>query len=198
MYCVCVTGSMGSGKSTVAQLFEAKGIELLSADRIAKALTHKDTPPYRAIVKHFGSRILHEDQTLNRALLRSIIFKHPNEKIWLESLLHPLIRKEIKQSATRCSSAYVVVEIPLLSDKKNYPYINYVLYIQAAKALKIARIINRDNCSKEQAMSILSQQPPESAYLALADAVINNDGSLSELKQEVNHFHDLFLTKAYQ
>lgn len=130
-YCVGLTGNIATGKSTVATIFKQLEIEVISADCIAKQLTTKGQAAYTEIAAHFGSEILAADGQLNRRSLREIIFADKNERLWLENLLHPLIRKGIEEQISLCKSAYCVIEIPLLVDKVNYPYLNKILLIAA-------------------------------------------------------------------
>ncbi|ARB91129.1 dephospho-CoA kinase [Legionella longbeachae] len=193
VYCVGLTGDIASGKTTVATLFSQLGIEIISADKISRELTQKDKNIYKKIVAHYGTLILNSDKELNRSQLREIIFSNPKEREWLEHLLHPLIRKKIKEKVDSCSTPYCVVEIPLLITKHNYPFIDRVLLITAPIETQLARVMQRDQCSKEQAQAILSVQPNMNLRLKNADDVVVNDLEIEDLTTTVNNLHRQYL-----
>jgi dephospho-CoA kinase len=195
-YCVALTGDIASGKSTVAQLFSQLGIEVIYADQISKILTHKDQPSYTKIIAHFGPGILNEDHELNRSKLRQIIFTNQMERRWIEELLHPLIRQELKKRVDLSTTAYCIVEIPLLVTKKAYPYINRVLLISAPVKTQIARIMQRDRCSKQEALAILTAQPHMKLRLEQADDVFINNIGLDKLTKAVQDLNQKYLQEA--
>ena len=128
MFCIALTGTIASGKSTVAQMFAKYSIPVISADAIAKEITRKDAVCYHPIINYFGTSVLiPETGELDRKRLRTLIFADPKKRVWLESLMHPLIRTIIEQRVLMAESPYCVVEIPLLLDRKLYPYIQRVL-----------------------------------------------------------------------
>ncbi|EHL29059.1 dephospho-CoA kinase [Legionella drancourtii] len=196
VYCVGLTGGIASGKSTVAELFSELGIQVIYADKISKALTAKDQEAYMQIVTHYGTEILTDDGTLNRRKLRSIIFSDAKERFWLEQLLHPLIRQKIKEQVDSSITPYCIVEIPLLIDKEKYPYINRILLVNAPIETQIARVIQRDQCTREQALAILAAQPGLNLRLKEADDVLMNNLGFNELKIAVNDLHHNYLQKA--
>jgi len=195
VYCVGLTGTVASGKSTVAELFSGLGITIINADTLARQLTAKNQPAYHKIIAHFGAKILDEEGELNRKRLRDIIFSNTEGRNWLEQLLHPLIRQRIKEQVSLCTSAYCMVEIPLLKDKKDYPYLNRILLVNAPIDMQIARLMQRDHCSKEHALAILSAQPHINQYLKNADDVLINDSGFKELKEAVSNLHLKYLKK---
>ena len=195
-YCVGLTGSMASGKSTVAQGFADLQVPIVNADAIAKALSAPDQAAYTSIVDHFGQAVLNPDQTLNRLRMRELIFTNPSERLWLEGLLHPLIRQSIEQAVQNITAPYCVVEIPLLKDKKSYPYLNRVLLVKAQPEQQRTRLVTRDQVSEDQALLALSQQIDVETYQSLADDVIVNEGSVEQLRQQVQHWHQTYLTAA--
>ena len=191
IYCIGLTGQLGSGKSTAAAYFAALGAEVINADAVAKALTEKNKPAYHAIVHHFGEKILTTTQELNRRELRRIIFSHPDEKVWLENCLHPLIREEIMIRIHHSQAPYCVIEIPLLTDRTLYPYLNRVILIEAPLEQKITRCMIRDNHSKEDILTMLSTQPTDEQQETWVDDVIRNHGTLSELQEAITAWHHL-------
>jgi dephospho-CoA kinase len=191
-YCVGLTGNIASGKSTVALLFNQLGAEIINADTISKQLTLKDTEAYNDIVARYGSLVMNEDGQLNRKTLRTIIFSNVKERKWLEQLLHPRIRKEIERQVTSSTAPYCIVEIPLLYDKSQFPYLHRVLLVTSPRALQIQRIIERDHCTEQHALSIIATQPSQEQRLNLADDVLINDMGLDHLKQEVEMLHEKY------
>lgn len=195
VYCVGLTGGIASGKSTAAEVFTELGIHVVNADNISRILTTQGQDAYTQIVAHYGPEILNEHNELNRNALRTIIFSDPKERTWLEQLLHPLIRQKIKEQVGLTTTPYCIVEIPLLIDKKAYPYINRVLLIQAPKHIQIERLMQRDKCNQEQALSILAAQPDTNLRLKNADDIIINDGGTDKLKTAIIDLHHKYLLK---
>ena len=193
MFCIGLTGPIASGKSTVAKAFSTLGIDVVSADAIAKSLTAKQAPALHPIVAHFGSSVLTSSGELNRRHLRELIFQNPNERLWLEALLHPLIRKQIETEISQTKSPYCVIEIPLLTDRTTYPYLNRVLLVQADPAQQVARCMARDNASKEEVLAILASQTDMNTLIKLADDILLNTGSLAELQDKVASLHANYL-----
>lgn len=195
VYCVGLTGGIASGKSTAAEVFSELGIHVVNADNISRILTTQGQDAYTQIVAHYGPEILNEHNELNRKALRTIIFSDPKERTWLEQLLHPLIRQKIKEQVGLTTTPYCIVEIPLLIDKKAYPYINRVLLIQAPKHIQIERLMQRDKCNQEQALSILAAQPDVNLRLKNADDIIINDAGTNQLKTAIIDLHHKYLLK---
>lgn len=193
VYCVGLTGDIASGKTTVAELFSKLGIEVIYADKISRELTQKSRSAYTKIVEHYGHKILKQDEELNRNKLREIIFSTPKERNWLEQLLHPLIRQEIKKRVDASITPYCMVEIPLLITKQTYPYINRTLLVCAPTETQISRLMQRDQCNKQQAQAILSTQPDINIRLENADDIIVNDMEMVELIKTVNDLHYKYL-----
>jgi dephospho-CoA kinase len=192
-YCVGLTGNIASGKTTAANIFRKLGVLVIEADKIAKELTEVQSPVFKEIVRHFGSKVLDVHGEINRRYLRSLIFSQPKERLWLEHLLHPLIRQRIKEAVAQCKQPYCVVEIPLGIDKINYPYLNEILLITAAKETQIARVMARDHCLAEEAEAILAIQPHVNERLDSAEEVLVNEGSIEELTLDIESLHQKYL-----
>ncbi len=192
MFCVGLTGPIASGKSTVAALFAELGADLIDADLIAKQLTAKDQPVLQQIVDHFGLDFLDSSGHLQRRLLRNYVFSHPQERVWLEQLLHPLIRKEIETRLQVSPTWYYMIEIPLLLDKKHYPYLNRTLVILVEYDLQIQRAMQRDQHLAGQVQAIIEAQANENTYRKHADDIIINNGDMKALKQKVLELHQQY------
>lgn len=193
VYCIGLTGNIASGKSTVAGFFRELGIQVLNADQISRQLTVPGTYSYKQIAHRYGSSVIGADHQLDRKKLRAIIFADIQERLWLEQLLHPQIRKQIAQEVALCTTPYCVIEIPLLMDKKHYPYLNRVLLVLSPIEVQIQRIISRDQCTEEQARAIIAAQPAVEHRKGIADDILVNEGDLEYLKREVLKLHQHYL-----
>lgn len=192
MYCIGLTGTIASGKSTAMAYFKSRGVAVLSADDIAKGLTAPNMPALKKISDHFGPGVFTHNGELNRRLLRQTIMGSPTEKHWLEALLHPLIRQEIETQLTSCTGPYCVIEIPLLLDRKPYPYLSRVLLITADKEEQIRRLMARDHCTKTEALNLLHLQEHNNPRAALADDYVVNQGSPKALIEKLEALHVIY------
>lgn len=198
MYCVGLTGNIASGKSTVAAYFAALGVDVISADAIAKQITAKTQPALQEIINHFGESVIASTGELDRPYLRQLIFKHPAERVWLENYLHPLIRTQIEAEVQKAKSPYCLIEIPLLRDRSLYTYLNRVLLVEAKTDQQIERLITRDNSSEKESLAILATQADRHALHKLADDILENTGSLAQLQKKVKQLHKLYLVHALE
>lgn len=197
MLVIGLTGSIGSGKTTASELFSQKDIPIINADTIARQLLDIDTPEYHKVIAHFGKDIINEDKSLNRGKIRKIIFANQQQKIWLEQLLHPQIKLSINNSIISLkhkqpAPSYCIVEIPLLKDKANYPMLDRMLLIDCNQKTQIERVTNRDNCSEDLIHSIIASHPAIDKRRKNADDIIENNGTLDELKQKIEKQHKLY------
>lgn len=199
MYVVAITGGIGSGKTTVANQFAALGIDVIDADVIARDVVKPGTPALAAIADHFGADMLGEDGTLDRRALRDHIFNHPEEKQWLNALLHPLIRSEMLRQCAAASSPYCLLVVPLLVENKLTSLANRVLVIDVDEETQIARTCRRDGVSREQAQAILAAQASRAERLAAADDVLDNqNGSSETISARIFALHQTYLVFASQ
>ncbi|ELY5849459.1 dephospho-CoA kinase [Cronobacter turicensis] len=198
VYTVALTGGIGSGKSTVADAFAHLGVTVVDADIIARQVVEPGTPGLNAIIGHFGPTICLPDGTLNRRALREIIFSSPQEKAWLNGLLHPLIHQQTQAEMTRAASAYVLWVVPLLLENQLHSKANRVLVVDVTPETQIQRTMQRDGVSREHAELILNAQVSREARLAVADDVIDNNGSPDTIALDVSHLHKRYLQLAAQ
>ncbi|MGL6028617.1 MAG: dephospho-CoA kinase [Legionella sp.] len=196
VYCVGLTGNIASGKSCVSAVFATFGITVINADNIARTLSAQHGLAYAAIIEHFGRDILLHDQSIDRKKLRTIIFSDAKERLWLEGLLHPLIRQQIEQEIAQCSSTYCMIEIPLLLDKTHYPYLNKILVVIAPVEEQITRVMARDKCTRQQALAVLATQPDNELRIKQADDLIINDAGFDELKSKAAMLHRHYMNQA--
>lgn len=185
-----LTGGIGSGKTVASNRFATHGIEVVDADHIAREIVHTNPSTLRDISAHFGPEALKSDGSLDRELLRQRIFNNHSEKQWLEKLLHPIIRQQIIQQATQACSPYVIVAAPLLLETSLVKFVDRVLVIDCDEDLQVLRSVQRDKSSAETIKKIMQQQLNRSERLNLADDIIENNGSLDQLCQDVDRYHE--------
>jgi len=189
-----LTGGIGSGKSAAAQHFIDLGIHLVDADHAARWVVEPGRPALAQIVEHFGAGVLQPDGTLNRSALRGLIFENPEQRRWLESLLHPLIGQEISSYLAQAESPYAILVSPLLVESGQYRLAQRVLVIDAPLELQIQRTMLRDSSSEAQVQAILKVQASREQRLSHADDVLVNDRDPAWLKSEVERLHLFYLT----
>lgn len=192
-FVVGLTGGIGSGKTTAANLFAAEGITLVDADIVAREVVAPGSKGLEAIVTHFGAEILTPEGELDRAKLRQRIFSHPEEREWLNQLLHPMIRQEMLAQVEKATSAYVIMVVPLLFENGLDRLVNRTLVVDISPELQINRTVKRDNVDASQVNNIISSQCSRSEKLARADDIIDNQGEISTLKREVLALHQRYL-----
>ena len=196
MYAVGLTGSIGSGKTTVANLFaKYYHIAIISADECGKEVIQQPTI-IEAIAQYFGSAVLTAQQQINRHCLREIITKDSVAKDWLNKLMHPIIREKIYHKAKESSSDYSIIEIPLLAKNnlKHYPYLKKIITVVAMTQLKINRIMARDTDNIEQANLMLDSQISDRERMEFSDYIIENNASKAALKKHVAKIHSALLS----
>ena len=192
MLVVGLTGGVGAGKSIVGQLFSEEGVPVIDADVIAREVTKPNTPAYMEIVRHFGLSIVQPDQNINRSRLRHIIFTDTKQRLWLEKLLHPLIRKEMEAQIKKITTPYCIAIIPLLFEVEFYSFINRTLVVDAPEALQITRVMARDKVPKSHVETIINSQAQRESRLARTHDVIVNDGDIQALLPQVKELHEKY------
>ncbi len=189
-----LTGGIGSGKTTVAQLFANLGVPIIDADIIAREVIANDPAVLQKIVKHFGGQVLETSGSLNRNYLRKIIFEQPEQRRWLEALLHPLIIAQMKLQARAIKAPYCLLVIPLLIESTlPYALVDRILVVDAAEEMQLQRTQQRDNLSVEEVQHILHSQATRTQRLQMADDVIENNGDREMLKAAVQKMHQYYL-----
>ncbi|CDL87800.1 Dephospho-CoA kinase [Xenorhabdus cabanillasii JM26] len=195
-YIVALTGGIGSGKTTISNVFSSLGVPLVDADIIAREVVTPGSPALQAISEHFGSDILLPDSSLNRAALRQKIFSAPEEKQWLNSLLHPLIHAETQRQLNQVSYPYVIWVVPLLIENNLTHLADRILVVDVPPEIQISRTITRDGVSREQVENILSAQASRQERLKKADDVILNDQKEQDLAVRIIGLHQKYLKQA--
>jgi dephospho-CoA kinase len=191
-----LTGGIASGKSTVEQRFTELGVSVINADDSARAVVAPGRPGLAAVVERFGAGILTPQGELDRRELRSLIFSDAARRKELEAILHPLIRADMEQRSSQATGSYVVLSIPLLVEGNSRGRWDRVLVVDADESLQLARLMSRDAVSEAEARATLAAQAPRAARLAAADDVLENSGTVADLRQAVDLLHQRYLELA--
>ena len=193
-----LTGGIGCGKTAATSQFSLHGIQIIDADAIARQVVEPGSPALKKIIAHFGASVLSDNSVLDRQTLRHKIFKNTAEKVWLENLLHPLIRQQIKQKLEQAQPPYVVLSAPLLLETGLSKLVDRVLVIDCEPEQQISRSMQRDNSDPEAIKKIIKQQISRDQRLIQADDIITNNSTLEELQKAVDGYHRELLNKLNQ
>jgi len=198
MFAVGLTGGIGSGKSTVADLFAKRSVTLVDTDVIAHRVTAPGGPAMPAIAAEFGASFVASDGSLDRARMRALVFSDENARKRLEAITHPLIRAETERERQQAQGPYVIMVVPLLVESGNWKTrVDRVLTVDCSIETQIARVMRRNAFTREQVLAIIARQATREARLAAADDVIVNDGaSLEALDLDVDRLHRMYLSLA--
>lgn len=197
-FVVGLTGGIACGKSSIASLFEKLGITVVDADLIARAVVEKG-PILLELQQAFGDNILNEDKTLNRKLMRQIVFdkEHPEKLDKLNSIVQPAIRKAMIDELQKAKGPYVIAMIPLLFEHHLEYLVDRVLVVDIEEDLQLERLVNRDHIDKNLALNIIAKQVDRPTRIKKADDLIKSDNS--PLDKKVNlvlKLHNLYLKLA--
>jgi dephospho-CoA kinase len=193
-----LTGGIGSGKSTVAQAFEARGIAVIDADAIAHTLTAPGGGAINAIREAFGATFITPEGALDRVQMRAHAFAQPEARLLLESILHPMIRHETARRASAATSAYRILMIPLLVEARTRDAnwrqrYDRILVIDCTEATQISRVMSRSGLTEAAVKAIMASQASRQERLAEADDVIDNDGGPDTIAPQVEVLHQRYL-----
>lgn len=180
-----LTGGVASGKSTVAELFAARGVTVLDTDRIAREVVEPGRPALAALVQALGGDILARDGRLDRARLRRRIFADAEARRTVEDILHPAILEELGRQSVAAPGPYQVLVIPLLVEGDRAGLFDRVLVVDCPEELQVERLMSRDGETREGALGMLAAQASRRERLAAADDVIVNDGPAGDLERQV-------------
>ena len=186
---VGLTGGIGSGKSTVANIFRGIGVCVVDADKIAHKLTHSGTEEFDQIVEYFGQQILNSNGEINRQMLGQIVFSNDDKRKYLESILHPSIRQEMQNKASNADGPYIVMEIPLLIETGQYQEMDRVLVITCSNDIRIKRLMSNRKMSLDRANNILNVQKTDAQRIVFANDVLSNNDDLDALERGVLKLH---------
>jgi len=184
-FIVGLTGGIGSGKTTVSNMFRGLGIEVIDADEVSRSLLIPDSFALNELTAHFGKQILNADHSLNRSALRQLIFNDPLAKAWTDQLLHPLIRRTIHSLIENSNRSWLILSAPLLLESNAYSFVDRVLVVDSSEASQLERSSMRDNADIAHIKKIMATQASRKARLDAADDIIDNDGDLAHLQEQV-------------
>ncbi len=195
MYIVALTGGIGSGKSEAAKQFARLGVPVVDTDVIAHELTAAGSTVLAKIKQMFGADVLNDDGSLNRSRLRAHVLNDPAERLRLEGLLHPAIYEHaielLKLNESKLQPPYQLLVVPLLFENSRYDsVIDTILVIDCDENIQLSRAMARSNLNKEEVTAIMAAQTSRKVRLSGADEVIENNGSLAELVEQVNNLHN--------
>jgi dephospho-CoA kinase len=200
IYRVGLTGGIGSGKSTVASLFKECGVLVIDSDVISHQITQSGGIAIAAIRTVFGDDYIDASGALNRVLMRQLIFSDHAAKLKLEAILHPLIRAQILAQVddaninSTLASPYLLLVIPLLFETLNYrELVQRTLVVDCAETTQIARTMQRSGLDEQTVRTIMASQITRAERLRLADDIIQNDGNLDILRQQITKLHQHYL-----
>lgn len=190
LYCVGLTGGIGCGKSTVAQMFKTLGAVIIDTDEISHALTEPNALGLKQIASDFGASFVSPEGQLDRAKLRALIFSNPEQKAKLEAILHPLIETQVHKMLSDCHGKYALIVVPLLFETGHYlPLIQRKLVVDCDERRQIARTTARSHLAESEVRTIMAHQLPRRDRLQLADDILQNDGDLATLRSTVETLH---------
>jgi dephospho-CoA kinase len=189
---IAVTGSAGSGKTSVCDRFRELGLKVISSDSLAREAVAPDTAAYEMIVDSFGEQILKKDGTLNRRMLRRMMITDDDTRKTLEQCIHPEINKlmHLKMvEAEKESAPVVIIEVPLLFEFGMESRFDAIIVVTSDRELQIKRLMNRDAVTRREAKSLLSVQIPDKEKIERSEFVIENSGSPAEMVRSVDHIY---------
>ena len=185
-----LTGGIGSGKSRVARLFSSLGVPCYIADQRAKALMGSDESLKRAIVDCFGPQA-YKGKELNRHYLAEIVFQNPKQLAKLNALVHPVVAVDYQDWLSEQDTPYVIKEVAILFETGGHQSVDKSILITAPKDIRIARVMQRDNCTKEAVVARMANQWDDDRRIPLADIVIENI-DWAETEKQIRSIHHTF------
>ena len=186
-----LTGGIGSGKTTVAKIFELLGVPVYYADEASKRLYHTNKELMAGLKKHFGEDV-YTNEELNRSKLAAIVFNDPEKLELLNSLVHPLTIKDAEEWMQKQKVPYIIKEAALLFEAGSAKGLDFVIGVSAPEELRIKRVMERDGIKKEEVSSRISRQMDDKTKMSLCDFVIKNDEEELVIPQVVA-LHERFM-----
>tara|TARA_B100001559_G_scaffold266906_1_gene233482 strand:- start:647 stop:1243 length:597 start_codon:yes stop_codon:yes gene_type:complete len=190
---VGLTGGIGSGKSVAGKYFNELGIDVIDADDISRSILDDNHKARDLFLKNFGDKFLDNQNKINRQLLRNDIFKNPDKKDILESIIHPIVREELSKFVEQSKSIYKIIMVPLIYETNSKDFYNKIIVIDCDQEHQINRASVRDKKSKEDIENIIKNQATRDQRLSIADEIILNNTTLDDLKTQVIKVHQKLL-----
>lgn len=198
-FTVGLTGGIGSGKTTVADLFAAHDVSVIDTDLIAHGVTAAGGSAMPAILQQFGPGFVLPDGAMDRNKMRQLVFSDATQKSRLEAILHPMIRQETEAAAARATGIYTMFVVPLLVESGAWRQrVARILVIDCDEATQVARVMKRNAMSEAQVRAIMAAQVSRATRLAAADDVLVNEGDAQSLQQQVDLLHARYVELAKQ
>ena len=193
-FVVGLTGGIGSGKSAAAEEFARLGAAVVDTDAIAHELTGPSGAAIEGVRELFGDACIDASGAMDRRRVRELVFDDAAARKRLEGLLHPMIREESKRRIAAATGPYVVHVVPLLIEARDYrERVDRVLVVDCPEQVQLARVSARSGLSEEEVRRMMAAQIPRAQRLAAADDVIDNSGSLDNLRRQVQALHRRYL-----
>jgi dephospho-CoA kinase len=199
MLLIGLTGNVGSGKSTVAQLLSERGATIIDADVLARRAVEVGTAAYSSIVERWGTSILAADGLIDRAALRRIVFSEPQELEQLNTIVHPEVermRAALVEQARQRGDRLVVCDVPLLFERRMTDAFDRIVLVDAPRPVRLERLVRERGLRETEAMGMIVAQMPAELKRARADFVIDNVGTLTQLDQRVTEVWAALLAAA--
>lgn len=193
MKVVGLTGGIGSGKSTVAKMFQKLGIAVYIADDEAKKMMNENTFVKKQIIELLGNEA-YTDKKLNRGYIANIVFKDKEKLNQLNAIVHPRVARHFDYWKKKQKGSYVLKEAAILFENDGYKNCDYTILVSAPVETRIERVLKRDNTSKEDVLNRMNNQWDDDKKLALTDFVINNN-NLKDTENQVNEIHKVLSLK---
>ncbi len=190
---IALTGGIGSGKSTVASIFQEIGAPVIDSDVISRNIVKPGKPCFKTIINEFGADLLTNEGILDRCKLRNIIFNDENAKKKLEGILHPVIYQEIKEQISTVDFPYCLIVVPLLIETQAMDHFDRILLVDIPEHLQIKRAVDRDKISSKIVEKIIKTQASRKQRLIYANDTIDNNVNIEELDKTVHRLHDKYL-----
>ncbi len=191
-----VTGGIGSGKTTVADLFSSLGVPVIDADELARQVVVPGQPAYEEILQYFGPTVMTKSGELDRRRLRARVFSDSAKRARLEAIVHPRVYAKMEQQLACLDTPYAIVVVPLLIESGGVELVDRVLVVDSPEELQIERTYRRDGTSRATIENILAAQLDRSSRLSEADDIIENDASEEALEEGVSRLHRKYLAEA--
>lgn len=193
MFTVALTGGIGSGKTTVCELFSELGTPIIDTDLIARELVLPGQEALNEISTYFGQDTLNPDGSLNRKALANKTFSNSSNRTHLESILHPKIRNRVERAIHALDAPYVVIAIPLLIETSQQTNYDRVLVVDCEEQQQIQRTLSRDQRSIDEINNIMSAQVTRQQRLECADDIIENKLDIEFLRSQVMELHRIYI-----
>jgi len=190
---VGLTGGIGSGKTTVAEIFVSYGVPVLDADTLAHQLTTTGQPAVKKIACCLGDGVLQADGSLNRRKVRELIFANPEKKQQLEAILHPLVYDKMQKQLAQLNAPYCILSIPLLIETHKIDFVDRILVVDCPEFMQLARVQQRSQLTQAQATAMMASQVSRARRLEIAHDILDNSKQTALLLEPIAKLHTFYL-----